>query len=262
MTYGIARRLNDRIGTAQSAIHRGEPPVAQLAVTICGSFRRNPEALRADQLALLNAGCAILSPVTLDWVAEEDGFVFGAKEFGRPPAEIEEGHLRAMRSSHFVWLHAPGGYVGRSAAMEIGYAHALGLSVFALDLPADVALAALVTQASPTDAVQFVRTGSSDAPALGIDSLQRYYRRAALARGWESESVADCLRLLEGELVELQDAATADGAASAAATLEMADVQLYLVHLANLAGVDLAQAVVEKERRNTMRFGPAYPDSA
>ncbi|MCE7891600.1 MAG: hypothetical protein DYH12_18195 [Sorangiineae bacterium PRO1] len=196
-------------------------------------------------------------------MGEQDGFVFASDEAGREPSEIEHGHLSAMRASHFVWLHAPQGYVGRSAAMELGYANALGLTVFARELPADVTLAGFVTRvASAAQAVARVRVSASPAPALGIDSLQRYYRRAAVARGWDGESVDECLRLLSGELDELAAAVHVDGASSSAAVLEMADVQLYLVHLANIAGVDLGDAIVEKERINAARFGPAVPRAA
>ena len=66
----------------------------------------------------------------------------------------------------------------------------------------------------------------------------------------------------DGELGELIGAVRKDGEASAAAALEMADVQLYLVHLANIAGIDLREAVVEKERINSTRFGPALGHAA
>jgi NTP pyrophosphatase (non-canonical NTP hydrolase) len=38
---------------------------------------------------------------------------------------------------------------------------------------------------------------------------------------------------------------------------ELADVQLYVVHLANVLGIDLASAVTAKELENLRRFGKA-----
>ncbi len=226
-------------------------------VALCGSFRRDPGGLRADYEALVAAGCRVLSPADIEWAAEHDGFVFAAEEIGGDPAEIEQRHLDAMRTAHFVWLHAPGGYVGRSAAMEVGYAHALGLTVFTQMLPNDIVIAELVTRVdSPETALAALRSIPMAAPTLGLDSLQRYYRRAALARGWADEDVEDCLSLLSNEVDELIEAVHKEGEGSRAAALEMADVQLYLTHLANITGVDLAQAVIEKERINTNRFGP------
>jgi NTP pyrophosphatase (non-canonical NTP hydrolase) len=213
--------------------------------------------LRADYESLLAAGCRVLSPSDIEWAAEQDGFVFAAEEIGSDPAEIERRHLGAIRTAHFVWLHAPDGYVGQSAAMEVGYAHALGLNIFTQTLPKDIIFAELVTRVdSPETALAALRSIATAAPTLGLDSLQRYYRRAALARGWADEDAEDCLSLLGEEFEELTEAVRKDGEGSRAAALEMADVQLYLTHLANITGIDLAQAVAEKERINTERFGP------
>ena len=44
----------------------------------------------------------------------------------------------------FVMLHAPKGYVGLSAAMEIGFATAQGCPVFSRTAPQDIALRRLV----------------------------------------------------------------------------------------------------------------------
>ena len=71
----------------------------------------------------------------------------------------------------------------------------------------------------------------------------------------EHEDAEECLQLLEGEITELRAAAATAGPASREAVLEMADVQLYLVHLANIVGADLGQAVADKEQVNTQRFG-------
>lgn len=237
--------------------------VEDVTATLCGSFRRDHQSLRDDYLALVDARCRVLSPTDLDWAAEVEGFVLAQDEVGRAPSDIEETHLRAMRDSHFVWLHSPDGYVGRSGAMELGYAHALGVPVFGRELPVDVTLAALVTRVDSVDgALKALRLSTLGAPALGLDALQRYYSRAAQARGWASEGLDDCLRLLTGELDELGHAIHDGGAGSGEAALEMADVQLYLVHLANIAGVDLGQAVVDKEHINTSRFGPTLKSVA
>ena len=262
MKYGITLAAPS-LGSADGLGNAESPSASQMAVTVCGSFRRDASALRSDYSELVEAGCAIVSPRTLEWATEKDGFVFAADEVGRLPGEIEHDHLTAMRSSHFVWLHAPEGYVGRSAAMELGYAHALGLQVFSRELPADVTLAALVTKvSSPAAAVTSAYSGSPPAPSLGVDALQRYYLRAAVARGWEKETAPECVDLLAEEVKELGEAVTDEAPSSSEVALEMADVQLYLVHLANVVGIDLAQALVEKERLNTVRFGSAFPDAA
>jgi len=85
-----------------------------LSVVLCGTYRRDVVGLRRAAQQLSEAGCRLLSPVSLDFVAEEDGFVLAAHEVGEAPGAIEEKHLQAMRSADFVWLHCPAGYVGTS----------------------------------------------------------------------------------------------------------------------------------------------------
>jgi hypothetical protein len=86
---------------------------------------------------LVEHGAVILSPKSLAWARERDSLLFGEVDEEK---EIEEGHLAAIAESHFVWLHAPAGYVGPSAAMEVGFAFAHRVPVFGLELPADVTL--------------------------------------------------------------------------------------------------------------------------
>jgi NTP pyrophosphatase (non-canonical NTP hydrolase) len=254
MTHGTGALTADPLPTTQS---RAE----DLSVVICGTFRRDPDGLRRTWHALAEAGCTILSPLDISFVAEEQGFVLAAHELGRTPKEVEEGHLEAMQTAHFVWLHAPEGYVGRSAAMELGFAHALGLPVYAEELPTDVALAGLVRQVgSPGAAITSFFSDPPDAPSRPLAALQRYYERAAVARGWDDETPDECLALLGDEIAELSSAMaeprdergsvySKDGTGG-----ELADVQLYVVHLANLLGLDLGRAVAAKERINARRF--------
>jgi NTP pyrophosphatase (non-canonical NTP hydrolase) len=241
---------------------RGTTEAIATAV-LCGSFRRDLETLRADFQALVDHGCNVLSPVSLDWCSERDGFVFLAGEESDEPPAIERRHLSAMRRAHLVWLHSPAGYVGTSAAMEIGYAHALGLPIFTHTPPTDVTLAGMVRETDGvTSALASIRAGEISAPADGLDALQQYYRRAAFARGWSREEVEQCLLLIGGELEELEEAIRSSGSQSREAARELADVQLYVAHLANVMDIGLADAVVDKERVNTARFGPVLlPES-
>jgi NTP pyrophosphatase (non-canonical NTP hydrolase) len=256
MSYGIASR---NAGGADTTT-MGEPLLRSVA--LCGSFRRDHAGLRREYEALIAAGCNVLSPIDIDWTVERDGFVLAEHEVDDEPSAVEQAHLWAMRAADFVWLYAPDGYVGRSASMELGYAHALGLRIFARRLPDDVTLAALVARVDSVDVAVSETSIDSAAPALGLDTLQRYYARAAAARGWADESVHECLGLLTEELGELVGAIRKEGAGSAAAAFEMADVQLYLMHLANITDINLGAAVVEKERVNATRFGPALGHAA
>jgi NTP pyrophosphatase (non-canonical NTP hydrolase) len=227
-----------------------------LSAVICGSFRRDPAALRSEFVALQGAGCTVLSPRDLDFVDEVDGFVYRAGELSRTTADVERHHLEAMRTADLVWLHCPDGYVGNSAAMELGFARALGIRVFAGQRPRDVTLADLVVSCdSPAAAVAQARGELGPIPGDALPALQGYYSRAAARRGWSGESPGQTIELLRGEVEELGEAV--ENEPPAAIALELADVQLYLVHLANTLALDLGAAVRDKERINAERFETA-----
>lgn len=231
-----------------------------LKAVVCGTFRRDADTLWADYAELSSLGCEILSPRDLEFVDERDGFVFAAHEQGRLPEAIEDDHLDALQRADLVWLHAPEGYVGLSASMELGFAHALGIPVFARAL-GDVGLRT-TTQlvSSPAEALAFIRSADVKAPTRALPSLQAYYARIAKRRGYDTESARDCVLLLVEEIGELARATRVkaglarNGSAPAPELAhELADVQLYLVHLANITGIDLGAAVAEKERINASR---------
>ena len=250
--------------SSPSGSHDGRLPSKQpvLTVTVCGSFRRDPEALRYVCQELAAEGCFRLSPADLDFVAVDRGFVLAEHERSRQPHEVEAEHLRAMRRADFVWLHSPDGYVGASAAMELGFAHAVGIPVYGRSAPRDPAFHALVqVVAGPAQAAHVLRSERPPAPSRGLQALQEYYVRAASARGWARETAEETLERLRGEVDELAEAlltadrSVADREVARQVALELADVQLYVVHLANVLGLDLGDAVVAKELINEKRFG-------
>lgn len=230
--------------------------LGRLRVVLCGTFRRDREGLEAA-FAALEQDYTLLSPRSLDFVNPDDEFVRLASERDESVLSVEERHLEAVRQSDFVWLHAPDGYVGRSAALEIGHAHALGIPVYSQTAPEDQTLRAFVTV---VQAPAQVRQHLVPNPGSGIAALQKYYARTAERRGWDSESAQQTLLLMTEELGELARAVrkhvgiARDHASTGAVGEEMADMALYLVHLANALGIDLAAEVSAKERVNEQRF--------
>lgn len=228
---------------------------------VCGTFHRDLSGLERDYNELLAGGVSILSPRDLNFIGERDGFVFAAHEAHRTAEEIQADHLAAVANAEFIWLHAPEGYVGVSASMEVGVAHALRIPIFGRTLPNDVTLRSFVNEAhSPTDVVDSVRGRVADTPTFGLSALQRYYGRVATLRGYDAESAQDCMLLLTEEVGELaravrqevgliRDSADRDHDAA----VELADLQLYLVHLANVMRIDLGRAVRKKEEMNALR---------
>jgi NTP pyrophosphatase (non-canonical NTP hydrolase) len=243
-----------------------DPPEAEVAaglldVVVCGSFRREPEQLRADFSELQMSGARVLSPAALDFVAEDEGFVYLASEVHETPSVIEDRHLAALRAADFVWLHAPGGYLGPSGSFELGVAHMAGVPVFCREAPDDVTLRTFVRVVpSPVDALEQIEHGQVSNAGAPLAALQSYYGRAAGRRGWNSEGPIECMLLLTEEVGELARAirrgagiARHGSASTEDAAEELADIQLYLVHLANVLHLDLAAAVTAKERQNARR---------
>ncbi len=204
----------------------------------------------------------MLSPESVDFVAEVEGFALSADEVGEAPAAVEARHIAAIRSSDFVWLHAPDGYVGPSGALEVGVAHSFGIPVWSTTAPADITIREFVqTAVSPEKAVREAAVAGARAPAGPLKDLQRYYGRVAVERGFDRETPQDTMLLLTEEVGELARAVrkavglVRAGGDRADAAEELADVQLYLLHLANVIGVDLASAVIDKELINHERYG-------
>lgn len=241
-----------------------------LSVVICGSFRRAQEQLQGSHTEFLQAGCTVLSPTSPFFVAEAEGFVYAEEDLGLEPHSIESRHLEALQAADFLWLHAPDGYVGLSAAMEIGFAHAVGLRIYASRRPNDVTLASFVEVVdSPADAVSRHLSLHEVTIPSSLRSLQRYYLGAAEARGYSEESPQDSMLLLTEEVGELARAvrkavglARSNGPSQNEVGEELADIQLYLAHLANVLGVDLVEAVEKKERRNIERFAAKAEQTA
>lgn len=116
-----------------------EPPRAVL----CGSYTRDRAGLFRVYDELVVTGCQVLSPRRMQF-DDDAAFVRDAAEQGISSRAIEAYHLSAICQAHFVMLHAPDGYVGLSAAMEIGFATAQKCPVFSRTAPQDIALRGLV----------------------------------------------------------------------------------------------------------------------
>ncbi len=116
-----------------------EPP----RVVLCGSYTRDRDGLFRVYDELVVTGCQVLSPRQIQF-DDDPAFVRNAAEQGMSPLEIETEHLLAICQANFVMLHAPDGYIGLSAAMEIGFATAQECPVFSRTAPQDIALRGLV----------------------------------------------------------------------------------------------------------------------
>lgn len=227
------------------------------AVTLIGSYRKNPDAIKAI-FTELSKSYNLVSPKSIDFVNQGASFVKTAYETDQSINSIEEGVLEAIRQSDFVWLYAPSGYVGVSASFELGLAHSLGVPIFTDTKLKDAMLETMITErvSSPSS----VMSSGKHRAGAGLLGLQRYYQRISDRRGWSNESPRDTMLLLTEEIGELarairktQGLKRDDGYENVNLKDELADVQLYLIHLANTLGVALDEAVTQKEYKNQER---------
>jgi NTP pyrophosphatase (non-canonical NTP hydrolase) len=228
---------------------------------LSGTFRRDLSGLREAFEELHDIGCEILSPHRIDITREENGFVYMRGEETSSPQAIENRHLEAIEQADFMWLHAPEGYVGLSASLEIGFASAMSVPIFAKERPADPVIADFVHIVSSIREIPPSVTSPRLSSRLVLSSLQEYYRRIAAQRGFEKETAHDCFVLLIEEVGEFARTLRKRTGlvrhqenSGHNESLELADILLYLVHMANILGVDLTDAVREKEEINFARF--------
>jgi len=111
-----------------------------LWATVSGSFHRHLPAIEEAVLELRRNGVRVLSPEDPRVVDAEGPFLFVASDRHRAVRLVQDRHLASVSKSDLLWLECPDGYVGTSAALEVGFAVASGIPVFATRAPDDVTL--------------------------------------------------------------------------------------------------------------------------
>jgi hypothetical protein len=116
-----------------------------LTAAVSGSFHRHMGAITAAVHELAALSVRVLSPADPRVVAAQGEFLFVASDRVRSVRLVQDRHLESIRAADFLWLICPEGYVGQSASMEVGFAAAAGVSIFATHAPGDLTLREYVT---------------------------------------------------------------------------------------------------------------------
>lgn len=111
-----------------------------LTAAVSGSFRRHMDAISAAIQELAALSVRVLSPADPRVVAAQGEFLFVASDRTRSIRIAEDRHFESIRVAHFLWLVCPDGEVGRSSSLELGYAIASGVPIFATRAPNDLTL--------------------------------------------------------------------------------------------------------------------------
>jgi len=237
-------------------------------VTVSGSFGRHWDEIRRTIQELRKEGADVLSPRDSQPLDTIHGFVLLDGDEGSP-ADLERAHLEAIGASDLLYVVNPEGYVGPSTSLEIGFALARSIPVWAQVRPASPPHDELVLVGAVAKALASLQTGQQLPRRLDLAALQRRLVHTATARGFGGEGAQTLLVLLMEELGELARAvrmldgvARADGEGTRveadAVDAEVADCLIYLLLLADRLEVDAEQAVRVKESRNTDKY-PYFP---
>lgn len=116
-----------------------------LTATVSGSFHHHMGAITAAVHELAALSVRVLSPADPRIVAQQGEFLFVASDPVRSVRLVQDRHLESIRAANFLWLVCPDGYVGQSASMEVGFAAAVGVPIFATQAPGDLTLRQYVT---------------------------------------------------------------------------------------------------------------------
>lgn len=237
-------------------------------IVLSGSFSKSSEALVQTHNYIYNAGHNVISPnlttFKLKTAPIKNNFILlGQDDHNASPGTIQQKHLDAIAKADLVWLCATSGYIGKSTAMEIGFANACGIKVFSQDFIEEVPFNDFVIKVfSFEEAIKITQESLADGLAVpqNFTSLQEYYKRIASLRQYGKETPAECLLLMVEEVGELARAIRKEtglprqGETKNNIPNEMADVLLYLVHLANVLDINLINSLQDKEEINALKF--------
>ena len=153
-----------------------------LTATVSGSFHRHMEAITRAVHELVTLSVRVLSPADPRVVAAQGDFLFVASDRVRSVRLVQDRHLESIRAADFLWLVCPDGYVGSSASMEVGFAAAARVPIYATRVPSDLTLREYVQVVSSLDeAVQRAKRTFRTVPSPGLlidphDSIERVHQ--------------------------------------------------------------------------------------
>lgn len=240
-----------------------------IKVVISGSFRQHYEGICDVIRSFEQLGIEVLSPKSSNMLNPDEEFVFLETDETRCPIELEQRHLDAICKADALYLFNPDGYVGLSSGMEVGWAFALRIPVYAKEECVDMAFRHFVQRVlCPADVKTDIQDRRNNIIAdtlnglLSLRFLQSYVQRTAALRGFGGETPHDKLLLMLEEFGELARSFRKSIGLKidknrkqdyTELKQELADILFYLLDISNSCDIDLHDAFQEKERKNAKR---------
>jgi hypothetical protein len=128
-------------------------------VTISGSYRKHLGRILAAKRQFEALGLVVLRPEA-ETILESEGALVRLEGDSDDLGAIQEAQLRAISASDLVYVVNPGGYIGTSATLEVGWARRAGITVVSAE-PAFEEVVATVIQGvgSPEESLAFLGEG-------------------------------------------------------------------------------------------------------
>lgn len=125
---------------------------ANLFTVISGSYRKHLNQITRIKLELESRHIAVLSPSGSIAINPDEEFVILDSDPVSHPKLLQDSVFAKIRRSSFLVVANVNGYLGAAAIMEIGYAIAIGLTIYTLEPVEDPNLSPyceLLTRAFP-----------------------------------------------------------------------------------------------------------------
>ncbi|RRR96523.1 hypothetical protein [Glycomyces terrestris] len=125
---------------------------APWTVAIIGSFRQYYEQTVSAALKFESALISVLTPPISRITNPGADFVrFETDAFNSSDHQIQAVTLTRILSADFVYVVAPGGYIGRTTSYELGRVHAEGIPVYYSERPEDLPIPVSDEQVATVD---------------------------------------------------------------------------------------------------------------
>ena len=130
--------------------------MARPTVTISGSYRKHLDRILEAKRRFEELGAVVLRPHT-DEVVGPEGPLVRLEGDPQDTQAVQNAQLAAIAQSDLVYVVNPGGYVGPSATLEVGYARRGETLVVTAEPAFEEAVAAVVDGVGgPEDALQLL----------------------------------------------------------------------------------------------------------
>jgi len=127
----------------------------QAKVTISGSYRKHFDRIVEAKKAFEQLGAVVLRPET-DVVSSSDEELVRLEGDPEDLRAVQEAQLSAIAECDLLYVVNPGGYLGPSATLEVGYAHRAGIPVVTAEAAFEPAVAAVARgSGEPVEALEF-----------------------------------------------------------------------------------------------------------